>query len=461
MTKQEFQEKFTELTDIPENRFHPLVWIGGEPEIGENVYIGGMSEIYAKGARVVIGDNCDIASFVSINCSDSHKRCIGLTDEVTKQDIIIENNVYIGTQSYIGGGVHIGHHSVVGAGTIVRSGEYPPYSLIVGNPAIVKPGYYENKGQGTVMSSWRRKGMLKDHLVIVFAMEHYNPLGLIRTLGRCGISPVYIAIKGRGVASSKSKYIEKVHYVDTIEEGYEVLLRDYSNMPIPPFVLTTDDDVQSILDVNYSKLKDKFIMYNAGVDGRVTEYMDKKRILEIAEKNGLKVLPTVVVDRGVIPENLEYPVITKAMSPTEANWKKNVFICESEADLKEAFRQIACPKVLVQKFVEKKNELCLDGFTIDKGKKSFIPMGTNYNYLIRGYYSPYMTAFNFKDKEILDGLNSMLAEIGFEGIFSIEFIIDQDDTCYFSEVNFRNSTWNYIATFIDMPIPLRRNTKIP
>lgn len=29
MTKREFQQKFTELTDMPENRFHPLVWIGG------------------------------------------------------------------------------------------------------------------------------------------------------------------------------------------------------------------------------------------------------------------------------------------------------------------------------------------------------------------------------------------------------------------------------------------------
>lgn len=296
--------------------------------------------------------------------------------------------------------------------------------------------------------------MLKNHLIIVFGMEHYNPLGLIRTLGRYGIHPVYIAIKGRGVASSKSKYIEKVHYVDTIEEGYDVLLKEYSNMPQKPFVLTTDDDVQSILDVNYSKLKDMFIMYHAGTDGRVTEYMDKKRILEIAEKHGLKVLPTVVAERGVIPENLEYPVITKAMSPTEANWKKNVFICESEEELKEAFEQIACSKVLIQKFVEKKNELCLDGFTIDQGRQSFIPMGTNYNYLIRGYYSPYMTAFNFEDQEMLGSINSMFEEIGFEGIFSVEFIIDQDETCYFSEVNFRNSTWNYIASFIDMPIPL-------
>lgn len=296
--------------------------------------------------------------------------------------------------------------------------------------------------------------MLKGHLVIVFGMEHYNPLGLIRTLGKCGIDPVYIAIKGRGKASSKSKYIKAVHYVDTAEEGYYVLMKEYSDQPLSPFVLTTDDDVQSILDMHYSELKDRFIIYNAGIEGRVTEYMDKKRILEIAEKHGLKVLPTIVTECGVIPQNLEYPVITKAMSPTEREWKKNVFICESEDELKEAFKKIACPKVLIQKFVEKKNELCLDGFSIDRGRKSFIPMGTNYNYLIRGYYSPYMTACNFSDKAILESLNSMLAEIGFEGIFSIEFIIDQDDACYFSEVNFRNSTWNYIATFIDMPIPV-------
>ena len=145
MDKAEFQRQFTDLTDIPANRFHPLVWLGGEPEIGKNVYIGGMSEIYAKGARVVIRDNCDIASFVSINCSDSHKRCIGISDAVERKDIIIEHHVYIGTQSFIGGGVHIGHHSVIGAGTIVRSGEYPPYSLIVGNPAVTKSGYYKTK----------------------------------------------------------------------------------------------------------------------------------------------------------------------------------------------------------------------------------------------------------------------------------------------------------------------------
>lgn len=138
----EFRILFTELTKIKENRFHPLVWINGEPEIGENVYIGGMSEVNAKGARVVIGDNCDIASFVAINCADSHKRCTGLSENIDCQDIVLENNVFVGSHSVIKRGAYIGHHSVVAAGTVVDGIKIPPYSLVSGNPMIVKEGYY-------------------------------------------------------------------------------------------------------------------------------------------------------------------------------------------------------------------------------------------------------------------------------------------------------------------------------
>ncbi|OLP15645.1 hypothetical protein BST81_25165 [Leptolyngbya sp. 'hensonii'] len=145
MDLEELQTLFSQLTHFKQNRFHPLVWINGEPEIGENVYIGGLSEVNATGARVVIGDNCDIASFVSINCADSHKQCIGLSNQVDRKDITIEAHVFIGSHSVIKGGAHIGHHSVVAAGTIVDGVTIPPYSLIVGNPMQVKPGYYLSK----------------------------------------------------------------------------------------------------------------------------------------------------------------------------------------------------------------------------------------------------------------------------------------------------------------------------
>lgn len=140
----EFKRSLAEATGIKENRFHPFVWIVGEPEIGEGVYIGGFSEVNARDAKVVIGAYCDIASFVSINCADSHRLCIGLAKAVERRDIFIEHHVFIGSHSMIKGGARIGHHCVIGAGTIVGPGDIPPYSLVVGNPMVVKAGYYRS-----------------------------------------------------------------------------------------------------------------------------------------------------------------------------------------------------------------------------------------------------------------------------------------------------------------------------
>jgi len=143
--RKKLQEWFTKLTSFSSNNFHPLVWIVGQPNIGKNVYIGGFSEVNANGVNITIGDNCDIASFVSINSADSHLKCIELSEKVVRKDIIIEKNVFIGSHSVIKGGAHIGHHSVIASGTIVGPIDIPPYSLVVGNPANIKLGYYLKK----------------------------------------------------------------------------------------------------------------------------------------------------------------------------------------------------------------------------------------------------------------------------------------------------------------------------
>lgn len=148
--KKEFLSLLIDIFNLCENPFHPLVFINGNPKIGENVYIGLFSEINAKEAEVNIGDNCDIASFVSINVADSHKLCIGLDTEIKRKPVIIEHNVFIGSHSFIGGGTHVGHHSVIAAGTIIiNAGYIPPYSLIIGNPAKIKKSCYKRADEET------------------------------------------------------------------------------------------------------------------------------------------------------------------------------------------------------------------------------------------------------------------------------------------------------------------------
>ena len=298
--------------------------------------------------------------------------------------------------------------------------------------------------------------LLKDRKCVVFAIEHYNPLGVVRSLGREGILPDVIAVRGRARLMVSSKYAAAIHEVDSVEEGYEVLLREYGSYPKDslPVVFCSDDKTIGYLDLRYDELRDKFVLYNAGTQGRINEYMDKFNILKCAERNGLKTLRAQVCQRGETPNDLEYPIITKGISPNLGGWKSDVHICRSKEELVKAYENIEAEMVLVQKYIEKKNEYCLEGFSVDCGRQVFITIASTYNYLLPGYYSPYMTVKNMTNERIRKHLEGMFADIGYEGIFEIEFLIDQDDELYFSEINFRNSTWSWASTIAGMNLPV-------
>ena len=291
-----------------------------------------------------------------------------------------------------------------------------------------------------------------NHLIIVFALEHYNPLGLIRSLGENGINPIYISVRRRGPVACLSKYISTCHHVDSVEEGYELLISIYGNEEYRPYVLFSDDKTVGYFDLHYEEIKDKFIFYNAGKTGRINEFMNKGKILRLAEKHGFRVLETHVVNVGEIPENLVYPVITKDISPNSGNWKSDVYICENEEELREAFAKISSPVVQIQRFVDKKNEYAIEGFTVDHGRQMFIGTTLLWKYLIKGYYSPYHDVTMMKDMNMRKKLLDMFKEIGFEGLFEVEFLIDKDGTYYFLETNFRASAWNYSSTVVGMPL---------
>ena len=288
---------------------------------------------------------------------------------------------------------------------------------------------------------------------IVFAIEHYNPLGVIRSLGEKGEFPIYIAEKGKTQLASKSRYLSKCHYVDTVEEGYNLLLSEYGNEKLKPYLIMTDDHTIGYLDDRYEEWKDKFVSFNAGCNGGINKYIDKGEILWLAKKCGLDVADTVVVKHGDIPQNLQFPIITKSISPNVGGWKADVFICYCREELEEAYKKIKAPRLLLQKYIEKKNELEYYGFAINHGNDVFISIGVDFLYLIPGYYSPYMNVFIPPYPDIQEKISAMIREIGFEGIFSCEFVRDADDNLFFLEINFRNATWSYASTCAGMNLP--------
>lgn len=295
---------------------------------------------------------------------------------------------------------------------------------------------------------------LKLHKHIVFGAEHYNPLGLVRSLGENGIRPIGIILRNERRLTSYSKYFTKIYFVDSINEGYDLLLNKFYDSNCKSFIYTSDDIITGYLDERYDDLKGGFYFFNAGQNNQINHYMDKYNICQLAKECGLPLADTIEVKKGEIPSDIEYPIITKAITSKMDNWKADSFICKNKEELTEAYKKIKSEKILIQKYIEKKNELCLDGFVYDKGKQMYITIASEYNYILPNTYSSLMTVKNFEDDELKYKLSEMFKKIGFEGIFSIEFLIGPEDELYFLEINFRNSTWSYASTVAGMSLPI-------
>lgn len=293
-------------------------------------------------------------------------------------------------------------------------------------------------------------------MAIVFGQEHANTLGIIRSLGESG-SVRIIAVIGNNKLkfASKSKYINDLFEFNEIEEGLNLIIDKFSGQTKKPYIFVTDDVIASLIDLNYDKLKNDFIVFNAGQQGRITYLMNKKVQAELAESVGLTCIKTTEICPSNFTEfdKISYPVFIKCEDSLKYGWKKNAKICETEQELKTALEESTCDKLLMQPYIIKKNEMGLQGVSLNHGEDIIICGNIMYNYLLPNSYSPYQTLYNFDDEAMLKKINALLESMGYEGLFEIEFIVDEIDNKYFCEVNFRSSAWNYSTTAAGMSMP--------
>jgi len=298
--------------------------------------------------------------------------------------------------------------------------------------------------------------VVKKHKIVLVALEHYNPLGIIRSFGEMGLNIDFVGINYKVPVASASMYVNELHQVNSIPEAYDTVIKIYGDVfnktGYKPILLFSDDDVYSIFDEHIEELQQSFITANAGKNGRVIEFMDKDKIQDLAKRYGLPVIDSYVVKPGEVPEGLKYPVITKAISPLAGAWKGDFHICENEQALRENMATINAEKCMIQPFIEKKTEIQYEGFSYNHGKGMYTGIQIANNYPIKGYYGPYMNIFPPKHPDFLEKLNAMFAEIGFEGLWEIEFLIDKDGNYWFLEINFRSSPWHRAATVAGMPL---------
>ena len=69
--------------------------------------------------QIIIGNNVLIGSGTEITDTDFHELPIGTSAAVKTAEVVIEDNVFIGSNCTILKGTHIGHNSVIGANSVV------------------------------------------------------------------------------------------------------------------------------------------------------------------------------------------------------------------------------------------------------------------------------------------------------------------------------------------------------
>ena len=142
-----FQMKWKK--DNPYNQTVPTcAFLSQLVSVGQGTY-GGLNVLtYDEKTRLAIGHYCSIGPGVAFIPSADHYlnhistypflvKTLGKDFEgVSKGDIIIDDDVWIGYGATILSGVHIGQGAVIAAGAVVTK-DVPPYAVVAGVPAKV------------------------------------------------------------------------------------------------------------------------------------------------------------------------------------------------------------------------------------------------------------------------------------------------------------------------------------
>ena len=136
---------------IPSNVFiAPSADVIGKVVIGEHASIWHQSVVRGDVDTIQIGTNTNIQDRCLLHVTKGFPLVIGnqvsVGHSVTLHGCTVEDHSLIGMGAIIMDGAHISHHSVVAGGSVVPPGKtYPPFSMIMGNPAVVKRPLTENE----------------------------------------------------------------------------------------------------------------------------------------------------------------------------------------------------------------------------------------------------------------------------------------------------------------------------
>ena len=289
--------------------------------------------------------------------------------------------------------------------------------------------------------------------VIVFGRNYINVIGQIRSFGEAGHKCVLVWVKEDAHTPKESRYVETYHEVKNVNEGMELILSLYGNNPKKNIISTDNDEIVTLLNANRERIEDKFFYFGTNQNGMMQKAMQKEYQCALAQRHNMGIPKSEIVKVGEMPHELKYPIITKVLDSTDyKHWKGYQVVCENEGELLNAYQTTFADfgshdKILLQEFVEKQNELQVEGVSLNGGEEIFLPIQVlSHRQHKNGYGTfKYAEQYHYGD-ELINNIQALLKDIGYTGVFEVEYLVGKDNKLYFLEINLRYTLFNYLMT---------------
>lgn len=286
--------------------------------------------------------------------------------------------------------------------------------------------------------------------VIIIGTSHHNTYSMLRCFGESGLLPDLILYGSNSSYILKSRFISTKYVAIDAADALSLLSKNYGE----GIIVSCTDEISSLFDKSYSSLKNRFIFFNCGSNGLLTQYMDKLQQTKIAKNVGLKVPSSIAGKPFEILDDIDdisYPQLIKPLESIHGG--KKIRICKDRESFEQSLKDFdpQC-KVLAQDFISKESEIVILGVSL--GNELIIPgYVLKYRDTLGGTTYARVNPISGLPASLISSCEKLVNTMSYEGLFGIEMIKNGEDY-FFIEINLRNDATTYALAKAGCNLPL-------
>lgn len=294
---------------------------------------------------------------------------------------------------------------------------------------------------------------------VIIGGLHHNTLGVLRSLGEAGISQsnLHVLIVGKNVPStniiSRSKYISKKS-ISNVETDQDIIpwLLNLAKDCIERIIICCSDGAAEEVISHTDQLSSFY--HTPKTKLNISMLMDKEEQGNVAKKCGLNIPNGMIIDKNCKYHWDSFPCISKPVRSIIGAGKADIHISTNKDELENTVRNTQAEQIQLQEYIKKKMEFQLIGCSLNFGENIIIPGYTRIERQPENTNTGYLEYCPIENLQFdRDAITKFIRYIGYSGLFSIEFIRDNEDKDYYLEINLRNDGNAYCVQSAGVNLP--------